>query len=370
MIWSVLFLMTAGALLGVLWPFSRGVADDPARGLASNFYQAQVDAIERDRQAALIDDEDARIARALAARRALADAKSAGDNAVRAGRLRKVTALAVAVLLPALAFGLYARIGTPTMPDDPLAARLAATGDNADANIMIARVEAQLKKHPDDVRGFELLAPIYLRLGRVQEAVAAYRRIITLKGESGPVRADYGEALVAEANGVVTPQALASFDKALKLEPDNAKARYYQGLAAAQSGDKARALSLWRALVASAPPDAGWVDMVKARIAQVSGQQQGPQGGPAGPMAAAVRAMPPAAQLTMIHAMVAKLSDRLQTQGNDPAGWQQLIRSLVVLKENDKARVALANARKALAANQAGWSQVEALAQNLGLKTP
>ncbi len=366
MIWSVLFLMTAGALFGVLWPFGRGAAEDPAKGLASNFYQAQVEAIERDRQAALIDDEDARMAKAQAGRRALADARLVGENTTRVGRLRKLTALAVVVLLPTLAFGLYAKIGSPAMPDRPLAARLTAQGANADANIMIARVEAQLKQHPDDVRGFELIAPIYLRLGRVQEAVAAYRRIITLKGESGPLRADYAEALVAEANGVVTPQALASFEKALKLEPDNAKARYYQGLAAAQSGDNSRALALWQALVASAPPDAGWVGMVKARIAQISNKQQSPQG----PVADAVRAMPPAAQLTMIQTMVAKLSNRLQTQGNDPAGWQQLIRSLVVLKENAKAKVALADARKALAENQAGLSQVEALAQNLGLKTP
>ena len=366
MIWSVLFLMTAGALFGILWPFGRGAADDPAKGLASNFYQAQVEAIERDRQAALIDDEDARIAKAQAGRRALADAKSAAADTKRVGRLRKATALAVIVLLPTLAFGLYAKIGSPAMPDQPLAVRLAEQGANLDTNIMIAKVEAQLKQHPDDVRGFELLAPIYLRLGRVSEAVDAFHRIITLKGESGPARADYGEALVAQANGVVTPQALDSFEKALKLEPDNAKARYYQGLAAAQSGDNPRALALWQALVASAPPEAGWVDMVKAHIAQISGKQPSPQG----PMADAVRAMPAAAQLTMIHAMIAKLSNRLQTQGNDPAGWQQLIRSLVVLKENAKAKTALADARKALAANQAGLSQVEALAQNLGLKTP
>lgn len=371
MIWSVLFLMTAVALFGVLWPFSRKAAVDPAKGLAGKFYQAQVAAIERDRQAALIDDEGARLAQAEAGRRALADAESTADVPPSSGGLRRATIIAVIVLMPTLAFGLYYKIGSPAMPDQPLAARLAAQGANIDANIMIAKVEAHLRHHPDDVKGFELLAPIYLRLGRFRHAAYAFHQILRLKGETAEGRADYAEALVAAANGDVSPQAMASFQKALKLDPQNAKARFYQGLVEEQGGDKAAALAIWRKLVASAPEGAGWVDMVKARIAQISAASAaGPRAGPQGAMADAVRAMPANAQLDVIHAMVAKLSSRLQAKGDDPAGWQQLIRSLVVLKENSQAETALADARKALVANQDGLHQVETLAQQLGLKSP
>ncbi len=367
MIWSVFILMTAGALFGVLWPFSRRAADDPAQGLAGNFYQAQVAAIERDRQAALISDEDARLARTEAGRRALADAHAEEGAKPSVDRLRKVTIVALMVMVPALAFGLYARIGSPSMPDQPLAARLAAQGANIDANIMIAKVEAHLKKHPDDVKGFELIAPVYLRLERFHHAAEAFRQILHLKGETAEGRADYAEALVAEAQGAVTPQAMDSFQKALKLDPANAKARFYQGLAAEQGGDKARALTIWQSLVASAPEGADWLGLVKAHIAQLSAT---PPAGPQGPLADAVRAMPANAQLGMIRGMVAKLSSRLEAKGDDPAGWQQLIRSLVVLKENTQAASAYARARQALVGNQDGLRQVDAMAQQLGLKAP
>lgn len=363
MIWSVFVLMAAVALCGILWPFSRKLAVDPAKGLAGKFYQAQVAAIERDRQAALIDDEGARLAKAEAGRRALNDAATSVDMPSSSDRLRKATIIAVIVLVPALAFGLYDKIGSPQMPDQPLAARLAAQGANLDTNILIAKAEAHLKDHPDDLKGYELLAPIYLRLQRFQHAADAFQQILRLKGETAEGRANYAEALVAASHGAVSPQAMASFQKALKLDPQNAKARFYQGLVAEQSGDKAGALAIWQKLVASAPEGAGWVDMVKARIAQISAVPQGP-------MADAVRAMPANAQLDVIHAMVAKLSNRLQAKGDDPAGWQQLIRSLVVLKENGQAETALADARKALGTNQDGLHQVEALAQQLGLKSP
>ena len=37
----------------------------------------------------------------------------------------------------------------------------------------IAKIESHLAKTPDDVKGWEVLAPVYMRLGRFEAAVAA-----------------------------------------------------------------------------------------------------------------------------------------------------------------------------------------------------
>ena len=50
----------------------------------------------------------------------------------------------------------------------------------------------------------------------------------------------------------------------------------------------------------------------------------------------------------MIRAMVERLAARLQQDGSDPDGWVRLLRSYMVLGESEKARAALADARRAL----------------------
>ena len=57
------------------------------------------------------------------------------------------------------------------------------------------------------------------------------------------MRADYGEALVGAAGGIVTADARAAFDKALAEQPGLPSARFYLGLAAEQDGDLQKAIA-------------------------------------------------------------------------------------------------------------------------------
>ena len=65
-------------------------------------------------------------------------------------------------------------------PDAPLQARLDRAPAQQDLAILVAQIEAHLAASPDDARGWELLAPIYMRTGRVQDAVAARSNILRL----------------------------------------------------------------------------------------------------------------------------------------------------------------------------------------------
>jgi cytochrome c-type biogenesis protein CcmH len=197
-----------------------------------------------------------------------------------------------------------------------------------------------------------------MRLGRFEDAVNAYAQALRVNGESAQTRADYGEALVGVSGGIVTADARAAFDKALAEQPDLASARFYLGLAAEQDGDKARAIGAYRGVLADAPPDASWASMVRARLAALEGA---PAAAPP-PVSAA-----PADQQAMIAGMVERLAERLATSGGDVNEWARLIRAYSVLHDTDKAKAALASARKALASDAAASAGLDALARELGI---
>ena len=70
----------------------------------------------------------------------------------------------------------------------------------------------------------------------------------------------------------------------------------------------------------------------------------------------------------MIATMVARLADRLKTDGSDFDGWQRLIRAYVVLGERDKAQGAASDARKALSGDADKLQRIEGVIKDLGLQ--
>ena len=72
-------------------------------------------------------------------------------------------------------------------------------------------MEEHLAKSPNDGAGWEVIAPVYMRLGRFNDAVTAWRRALALNGETAVRDANLGEALVAAANGVVTDDTKKTF---------------------------------------------------------------------------------------------------------------------------------------------------------------
>ena len=97
---------------------------------------------------------------------------------------RKIAAALALVAAPAIALGLYAKIGHPALPDQPLEARMSAPPAQQDFAAVVAKMEAHLAAHPEDGRALELMAPVYLRLGRYDEAVKARAQALKILGET------------------------------------------------------------------------------------------------------------------------------------------------------------------------------------------
>jgi cytochrome c-type biogenesis protein CcmH len=138
--------------------------------------------------------------------------------------------------------------------------------------------------------------------------------------------------MVAAANGVVTAEAKAAFERASALDKIDVKTRFYLGMAADQDGNRAQADAIWRDLLAGAPPGAPWVEIVRHALdrgAPGAAANAAPNASPLapGPSAADVAAasqMKPDEQNQMIVGMVARLADRLKQDGSDVEGWLRL----------------------------------------------
>jgi cytochrome c-type biogenesis protein CcmH len=372
MIWIVFALMTGAAALCALWPLlrARNAAGGEARTLA--FYKQQIAEIDRDVARGQLPETEAAGARTEAARRLISASESIPltvDLGPASTRRRRAAAAAIVIGLPLAAVTLYARLGSPDQPDEPLLARAADPAKINDLGSAVAKVEAHLIAHPEDGAGFKVVAPAYMRLGRFNDAAKAYDQALRLLGEDPQMRADYGEALVAAAGGIVTAEARAALERALSEKADIPKARYYAALAVEQDGDKPRAAELYQKLLADAPPNAPWVPVVRDRLVGLtpaSAPNTKVEAPPASE-AAAIAALEPAKRDAAIHGMVERLAARLETAGDDPDGWLRLIRAYVVLRETDKAKAALAKAREALNGNEAAKRDLDALAKEFGL---
>lgn len=369
--WIVIAVFTTLAVASVLWPLARRRAALGHLEAAKGFYETQIAGIERDLERGVISPAEAAAARNEAARRLIAsghhETGQSEDERKASGNRRKAAALSI-VLIPMIAIMLYSQIGRPTLPDRPLQARLNAPSGQQDIHLAIARIEAHLKRNPDDAKGWEVVAPVYMNLRRPADAARAWGHVVRIAGPTPRRLTALGEALTFASEGRVTPQALAAFRSAHELDGGLAEPRFYIGLAAEQSGDKKSARAIWSKLLADAPQGANWIGPVRERIEALGPDDGSPTTVPQpDPEAAkAIAALPPEQRMQAIRGMVDNLAARLKDNGNDAEVWLRLIRAYSVLKETDKAREALASARKALAQDEAALKRIEALAKELG----
>ena len=357
--------MTAAAMLAATWPLWRK-ASELRSGSDVAVYRDQLDEVARDLTAGYIGTTEAEAARLEVSRRLLAaaaenrTAPAPADAAALTWR-RRGAGLAALLALPGLATGLYLWLGSPQLASAPLSTAHGPVAADASTEALVAQAEAYLQRNPNDGRAWEVLAPVYMQLGRYSDAVAAWNNALQLNGDSADRQANLGEALTAESGGVVTAEAKAAFVRAVQLDDTTVSARYYLGLAAEQDGKREAAAEIWRKLMSEAPAGAPWLDTVRGALARVEGAAS-PSAANAANAAAAPRAAdrPSGPQADMIQSMVAGLAARLHRNGGDVDGWVRLVRSYKVLGEADKARAAIAEARQALAGDADKSAKLEA----------
>jgi cytochrome c-type biogenesis protein CcmH len=371
MLLAVVFaVITIAVLAVVILPMIRGARIAPERAQYDRaVYRDQINELERDVARGLIGEREAQAARVEIQRRMLAsDAASAPLPARRAPS--RALALVLCLLVVCASAGLYLRLGSPGVPDEPYASRViphqatAANDAQHDVQKAAAALAEKLKNNPSDKEGWLLYARTMAELSDWQKSVDAYHHVIEL-GENGPdTMSAFGEMLVMADDGMVTPAAHDAFAATLAKQPKNDVARFYLALGDEQAGEPQKAIDAWLALAAEAPDGSAMREEVVRRITEAAKNAGLPmpalpppapaQAAAAEPAAggqdadadAAVANLPPAQQSEVIRGMVTQLAAKLEAQPNDVDGWLRLGRSYGVLGDAEKSAAAFEHAAK------------------------
>lgn len=363
--WAVAGLAVLGLGLALLPAFLAPAAapqEEEPPELA--FLRREWAQMEAERARGLLPPDAAEALQLELSRRLLAAARAGGGGAAAAGGAWPLRlGVAGIALLLAFSFSLYHRLGSPGLPDLPIALRKALAEDlrqnrpsqaaaeaaqgpwqdpemDAETAALITKLRRVAAERPGDAEGQAFLLQYESALGNFRGAAEAQARILAIKGESaGPqdwlIAADL---MIRAAGGYVAPEAEALLEKVLKAEPQNPLARYYVGLMLAQTGRPDLGFALWQALWPETKAGDAWAEPLAAQIgplAAAAGARFTPEGGPLkGPDAAAVEAagaLSAEERQAQIVSMVEGLDARLKAEGGSPAEWAQLLRAYAVL---------------------------------------
>jgi cytochrome c-type biogenesis protein CcmH len=364
----VLALITLAVLAVIALPLVRGARVAPDRAQFDRaVYRDQMNELERDVARGLIGEREARSARVEIQRRMLASANDAGARPSRRAPSPGL-ALALCALMATGAIGLYMRLGSPGLPDEPYASRVLpgaeAQAGQHNVHEAAAALAARLETDPNNREGWLLYARTMATLNDWAQSLGAYKHAIALGADGPDVMSSYGEMLVLTAGGIVTPAAHDAFAAALAKDPNDDVSRFYLALADAQAGEPHRAIDAWLKLAAEAEEGSPMRDEVVKRITETAksaglpmptlppaapartAQAQSGARGPSDDAADAVANLPPEQRDQMIRGMVEKLAAQLKANPNDVDGWMRLGRSYGVLGDADKSADAFDHAAK------------------------
>ncbi|CCB65588.1 MULTISPECIES: c-type cytochrome biogenesis protein CcmI [unclassified Hyphomicrobium] len=385
--WILVAVLVAGVTLAIVRPLMRPA--EPAGATAGAdvaVYKDQLKEITADEARGTLGADEAESARAEIARRLLRvtqDNSKSTTAAEAAMRNRFIVPISIltCIALPIVSLALYLDYGKPGMPAQPLSERLAEANATSTPNDLIAKVEQRLREHPEDGRGWDVIAPVYYAMGRYADAADAYQKAIRLIGEDPKRLQGFANARIRMENGIVPDDARKALQRILVLNPNATEPKIWLALAKEQDGHLTEAAADYKDLISKAPPDAPWRPVLVERLAKLDPQSAAAfandkstanapaaaSGMPSGPEAGAVMNMKPEDRQAFITQMVDNLAARLKTDGSDANGWVKLIRAYQVLGRHDDAVKALNDARVSLKGNQGGLAQVEDLARQLGL---
>ena len=406
-LWIILTAITAVAAAVLTIPLvRRQEARADARTATLGVLRDQLADVDIQLAAGTIPPADAEGLRIEIKRRMLAAGHIADDAERPLGsRALAGVAIGLAGLVALAAGGIYASMGQPGLIGT--AAPVAAPAPAADgappqaAEIakLVGVLETKVAADAKNPEGWRLLGWAYFQTERFADAATAYGKAVALRPDGVGYQSAYGEALTLAADGNVSPAARGAFEKAVARDGNDARARYFVGVAKQQSGDASGAVEDWLALLANSTGDAPWVPQVRsmisaagrdagidvaARLAAITPLTRGgasvtppPMPGLAGVAAGAARTprpsadqvagAPPADQQAMIAAMVDGLAKRLAANPKDEAGWVRLMRSRQVLGDMGAASAAKADALRAFGDDPAATARIKAAATEMGL---
>jgi cytochrome c-type biogenesis protein CcmH len=224
------------------------------RQLNAAIYRDQLTRLDRDRTENTLAEADYEQARAELQRRVIDDTAEA--DAISTLGAPKKTMLAVGLLLPIAAIGLYVLLGSPGAMQPNGTQHGAQPGASMpDMEKLTAGLAKKMEKEPDNLQGWAMLGRSYKMLGRNVEAEQAFARAGSFLDTDAQLLAIYADLAATNANGNFAGKPAQLIERALKVDPENAMALWLAGTAAFRDNKFEGAIRIWERLIQQVEPE-------------------------------------------------------------------------------------------------------------------
>lgn len=328
--WFIAIAVTAIACTALYFAVAgrRVNVSGPESADSNSHFRLVLAGIDADQAQGRLAEAEAQAAKAELAREILRHKADAVDPRIDGPRLGRGALLACLGAVAVLSLGAYGLMGRPDLPGMPLAGRSDVAAANMDIDAALVQIEARLAQTPDDVRGWTVIAPVYMQSGRFAEAEHAYRRIIELSGPTADVQTSLAETLILQSNGQADGEAMDLLRAAAASDRSHILSRLYIAAELTRSAQYEEAETAWQELLSMANGDEPWFPAAQEGLLVAQNGGVPPDAGPS------------ADESQMIAQMVEGLATRLDTQGGTIEEWTQLVRAYLVLGDKNLAQAA------------------------------
>ena len=193
---------------------------------------------------------------------------------------------------------------------------------------LLTQLKIILKNRPNDLKGYNLLVANSAKIGDFKTAHNAMQHIIeNIKPTVNS--SDYSklaELMIAATDGYVSLEAENNLVKSLHLDGSNKRARYYYGLLNLQKNKLEEGYKIWKNLLKEETEESPWSQLIKQDIVRLENLIKTQK-----------NIEMTEDQKDMIYNMVSNLNERIESEGGTFEEWFKLIRSYLVLGENELA---------------------------------
>ena len=279
--WAVCAVLILIALAFVLPPLmQRSVqvdvkSGDERRQANIAVYRDQLSELDADLRNGIVGEEQYAQDRDEIERRLLEDTAQARSKKTAAapGNGRN-TAYILGLGIPFIAIIFYVKVGEPNLIENPApvgtpaAATSAAPPERSQEQIEanVAKLAQKLQSNPNDPQGWTMLARSYSSLEKFSDAANAYAKAVELSPKDADLLAEYAFS-IAMANGrSLQGKPMELINRALQVDPENAKVLQLAGSAAFEAKDYNKAVDYWQRVLKKVPPNSDVGQAITERI--------------------------------------------------------------------------------------------------------
>lgn len=251
-------------------------AEDERKQANIAVYRDQLSELEADLRNGIVSEEQYAQDRQEIERRLLEDTETGKlkEKTFTSAANARSTAYALGLALPLVAVIFYINVGNPQSIGNEAAvsAPAKATGpappersqEQIEANV--AALAKRLQSNPSDAQGWTMLARSYSSMEKFGEAAGAYAKATELTPNNADLWAEYAFAAAMAGGKSLEGRPTELIEKALKVDPENAKALQLAGSAAFEAKDYKKAIDYWERVLKRVPPESETGQAITDRI--------------------------------------------------------------------------------------------------------